>query len=134
MIIIKNYFVLILIIISCFSNNVCTQIQNLLNTNVRTVNVGVKTLSVTNTTDIDVNALRVVIFASYSDDKIIHDYILSYLKYLREISWKIIFIADNEISDMEKSKLKNLVDFLHCEKHGEYDFGSYKRVVSVCPL
>ncbi|OUM70365.1 hypothetical protein PIROE2DRAFT_1507 [Piromyces sp. E2] len=78
MIIIKNYFIFILIIFSCFSNNACPHTQNLLNKNV--CMVGVKTLSVTDTTDIDVNALRVVIFASYSDDKIIHDYILSYLK------------------------------------------------------
>jgi len=127
MIIIKYYFIFKLFIITCLSSNVFAQTQNIPNTNDEINYASLKYFPITKSNDVSFKPLRVVIFASYSVDKIVHDYVLSYLTYLREISWKILFIADNEISDMEKSKLNNLVDFLLCEKHGEYDFGSYKR-------
>ena len=52
---------------------------------------------------------------------------MSYLRYLKEVADKIIFIADNEASKSEQDKLKGLVDYIQFQKHGEYDFGSYKR-------
>lgn len=70
---------------------------------------------------------RVAVFASYDKDGIVHDYVLGYLKYLKEVSDKIIFIADNYASEQEKNKIKDLVDFAEFLSHGEYDFGSYKR-------
>ncbi|OUM68460.1 hypothetical protein PIROE2DRAFT_3748 [Piromyces sp. E2] len=72
------------------------------------VNVGVTTFPITNTTNASVEPL--------------------FKKYLMEISWIIIIMDDSEISDMEKSKSQNLIDYLQCEKHGKYDFGSYKRL------
>ena len=70
---------------------------------------------------------RLAIFASYDNKGMVHDYVLSYLRFLKEIADKIIFVADNEVLPEEQAKLKNLC--CHCEfvRHGEYDFGSYKR-------
>lgn len=70
---------------------------------------------------------RIAIFASYDKNGIIHDYVIEYLKYLKEIADKIIFIADNYADEQEQNKLKGLVDYVKFSTHGEYDFGSYKR-------
>lgn len=70
---------------------------------------------------------RLTIFASYDKQGIVHDYVISYLKRLKRVSDKIIFIADNHAKDKEKQKLKGLVEFCSFAPHGEYDFGSYKR-------
>ncbi|MBR2922356.1 MAG: hypothetical protein IKC10_03440 [Alphaproteobacteria bacterium] len=70
---------------------------------------------------------RIVVFASYDKDGIVHDYVLGYLRYLKEVADKIIFIADNYADEYEQNKLKELVDYAEFCPHGEYDFGSYKR-------
>ena len=70
---------------------------------------------------------RLAIFASYDKQGIVHDYVISYLKRLKRVSDKIIFIADNHTKDEEKQKLNGLVEFCSFAPHGEYDFGSYKR-------
>lgn len=68
---------------------------------------------------------RAVIFAHYDKDKIVDDYVIYYLKALKEISDEIIFVSCNEIHD--KSRLEGLVSKIIDERHDEYDFGSYKR-------
>lgn len=70
---------------------------------------------------------RLVIYASYDNQGIVHDYVISYLKRLKRIADKIIFIADNKAKAEEKQKLNGLVEFCDFAPHGEYDFGSYKR-------
>lgn len=70
---------------------------------------------------------RLVIFASYDKNGIIHDYVRTYLSQLREVSDCIIFVADNECCETETKKISSLVDAMLCQWHGEYDFGSYKR-------
>lgn len=70
---------------------------------------------------------RTVIFAFYDKSAIIHDYVLNYLRYLKEVAENIIFIADNSALKTEQDKLQGLVEHAEFNKHGEYDFGSYKR-------
>ncbi|MGN0916083.1 MAG: rhamnan synthesis F family protein [Succinivibrio sp.] len=70
---------------------------------------------------------RIAVFAFYNKDGIIKNYVIRYLKYLKEISDSIIFIADNELDDRELEKISCLIDYSECHPHGEYDFGSYKR-------
>lgn len=48
---------------------------------------------------------RIAVFASYDKDGIVHDYILGYLRYLKEVADKIIFIADNYADKQEQNKL-----------------------------
>ena len=70
---------------------------------------------------------RIAIFASFDAHGIIHDYVISYLKRLKKVANKIIFIMDNKVEDLEKQKISHLIDYAEFVPHGEYDFGSYKR-------
>ena len=66
------------------------------------------------------------IFAGYDKDNIIDDYVLFYLKELKKIS-DIIYIADCEMPESELNKIADFTIKAISERHGEYDFGSYKR-------
>ena len=70
---------------------------------------------------------RVAVFASYSKDGIIAEYVLYYLRGLKKVVSDIIFIADNEVLEGEEKKIDGLVTYCKCERHGCYDFGSYRR-------
>lgn len=73
------------------------------------------------------NKKRLAIFASFSSDEKIHDYVIFYLKGLLKVVDNIIFVADNPLLESEIKKVENLVCFCQAERHSEYDFGSYKR-------
>ncbi|MBR4507637.1 MAG: hypothetical protein IKP24_03830 [Alphaproteobacteria bacterium] len=70
---------------------------------------------------------KVAIFASFSGDGKIADYVLYYLKELKKVCDAIIFVADNPIFPAEVEKIKDLVIYASFKRHEEYDFGSYKR-------
>ena len=70
---------------------------------------------------------RLCIFAHWDRDKIIDDYVIYYLKALKEVCETIIFVSDCNLETNEINKLDNIADFVIAQKHGEYDFGSYKR-------
>lgn len=70
---------------------------------------------------------RIAIFASFSQDGMIHDYVIYYLKELKKVCDVIIFVADNPIIPSEIEKIKDIVYLAQFERHEEYDFGSYKR-------
>ena len=69
---------------------------------------------------------RLAIFAFYNEKGLINDYVVTYLKYLKEVSDSIIFVADNEPNVKDLSKIFQLVSHIESYHHGEYDFGSYK--------
>lgn len=73
------------------------------------------------------NKCRVAVFASYDKDNIIQDYVVYYLSELKKVSEKIIFVADCNYSVDELGKIKHLANEIISKRHGEYDFGSYKR-------
>ena len=66
---------------------------------------------------------RIVVFAAFDKGGIVHNYVLTYLKKLKAVADKIIFIADNEASETERQKLNGLADIAVFKPHGEYDFG-----------
>lgn len=70
---------------------------------------------------------KLAIFAHYDKQDIIEDYVVDYLKSLREVANNIIFVSDCTLSAQELSKIHGLVAKIIAQKHGEYDFGSYKR-------
>lgn len=70
---------------------------------------------------------RIAVFASYSSDGTIADYVVYYLKELKKVCDSIVFIADNPIFPTEIEKIKDIVIYAQFERHNEYDFGSYKR-------
>lgn len=70
---------------------------------------------------------RVTVFAHYSDKNVIEDYVIYYIEALKKISSKIIFVSDSNLSSDELKKINPFVCKTIATKHGEYDFGSYKR-------
>lgn len=70
---------------------------------------------------------RLAVFASFSSDGKIHDYVVYYLKELRKVCDGIIFVSDNPLFESEILKIKELVIHIEAKRHKEYDFGSYKR-------
>ena len=52
---------------------------------------------------------------------------VDYVKKLKQISPNIIYVTDNPIKRREIEKLEPYVTQLLAYRHGEYDFGSYKR-------
>lgn len=67
------------------------------------------------------------VYAAYSEDGTIPDYVITYLKALKEIAPNIVYITDNPIKKSELKKLAPYITHLEAKKHHEYDWGSYKR-------
>ena len=72
------------------------------------------------------NSKRLAIFASFSKNGKIADYVIYYLKELKKVCENIIFISDSPIFPEELEKIKNLIIYAQFKRHNEYDFGSYK--------
>lgn len=70
---------------------------------------------------------RVVVFAHYDKNNKIDDYVAYYLKSLKEAGCEVVFVSCCELDNSEIEKVKDYVIHSICEKHDEYDFGSYKR-------
>lgn len=70
---------------------------------------------------------RAAVFAHYDKDNLIDEYVIYYLKALKELVQELVFISCNELPENEKNKLSGIADFVISEVHDEYDFGSYKR-------
>ena len=71
------------------------------------------------------------IYAAYSADGSISDYVISYLRALKEVSPNIIYITDNPLRSDEIEKLSPWVNRIVAQRHGEYDWGSYKRGLEI---
>lgn len=71
---------------------------------------------------------RLFVFAGYDKDSIVDPTLLYYLNTLSKLG-DIVFTMDNELPDAELKKVKEIPNVLHASavRHGEYDFGSYKR-------
>lgn len=69
---------------------------------------------------------RLILFAGYDKDGILDEYVLFYLKELHKFA-DIIYVADCEMATSELSKITPYTIHAIAQRHGEYDFGSYKR-------
>lgn len=69
---------------------------------------------------------RLTLFSFYDPKNKIDKYVIHYLTELKKVS-DIIFISDGELSKKELAKITPLAIHTICERHGEYDFGSYKK-------
>jgi len=75
---------------------------------------------------------RAVVFAGYSPDGKIFNDVFPYLEELKKHSEYIITVYDNDrLLKSDAEKLVEFADGLILERHGEYDFGSYKRGYSL---
>lgn len=72
---------------------------------------------------------RIFLFAAYDSQGIIDDSLISYLRALSKLG-DILFFIENPISKSDKEKLNKVSNLLYfdAKSHGEYDFGSYKRL------
>lgn len=70
---------------------------------------------------------RLCVFAHWDRDNIIDDYVIYYLKALKQIVSTLVFVSDCDLPLKELEKLDGIADYKLAQKHNEYDFGSYKR-------
>lgn len=71
---------------------------------------------------------RICLFAGYSPDGRIHDYVLYYVSQLAELS-DVHYFADCDLNDGELEKLAPYVRSAVGFRHEEYDFGSWQRLI-----
>lgn len=70
---------------------------------------------------------RCAIFAHYDMDCVVDDYVLYYMNALQEIAGHIVFVTDCDLKPHSLEKVKKFANTILDGRHGEYDFGSYKR-------
>lgn len=73
---------------------------------------------------------RICLFAGCDSKNIIHDYVVYYLKELSTIS-DVYYMADNDISEEEKSKIMPYVKGAYGFNHKKYDFGSWQELIKI---
>ena len=71
---------------------------------------------------------RLFLFAAYNKGQEISQTLIDYLNFVSKLG-DIVLCFDSDVSKTELRKLSNISNILHvfAERHGEYDFGSYKR-------
>lgn len=72
---------------------------------------------------------KLAIFAHYDKNNLIQDYVIYYLMELKKVVDNIIFVSDCNVKSKEVKKILPYITHSIIGKHGEYDFGSYKRGV-----
>lgn len=70
---------------------------------------------------------RCAVFAHYDAHNIVDDYVLHYLSELTKVAECIVFVSDCDLPPEELQKVSAITDLQISGRHGEYDFGSYKR-------
>ena len=71
--------------------------------------------------------IRTAIFAFYDKNSIVDDYVIRYIKELKQSCLRVIFVSCIKLPEFQKNKLRRYVNLIIDENHKEYDFGSYKR-------
>jgi lipopolysaccharide biosynthesis protein len=70
---------------------------------------------------------RIALFAHFDRDGIVDNYVIYYLRGLARVADRILFVSDCELRAGEAAKLEGLAELISAGRHGEYDFGSWKR-------
>ena len=69
---------------------------------------------------------RLFLFAGYDKDGIINDALILYIRALSNVG-DVVLCMDSDCKKSELNKIKPFVLHATAVRHGEYDFGSYKR-------
>ena len=77
---------------------------------------------------------RIAIFAHFDCDNIVDDYVIAYLKEIKKFTTEVIFSSDCNLPNQEIQKLEGICSKVIAKKHGEYDFGSHKRILEITDL
>ncbi|WP_159449377.1 CDP-glycerol glycerophosphotransferase family protein [Demequina sp. NBRC 110051] len=70
---------------------------------------------------------RVCLFAAYDADGVVDDYVIDYVRELSRFA-DVYYLADSDMPESELEKLADITVEAWADRHGEYDFGSYKRL------
>lgn len=73
---------------------------------------------------------RICVFAHWDKDNQIDEYVIYYLQALKRVVNSIIFVSDCDLPTIEIEKITSITTTVLANKHGEYDFGSYKRGIN----
>ncbi|API87373.1 CDP-glycerol glycerophosphotransferase family protein [Francisella uliginis] len=73
------------------------------------------------------NPKRICLFAGYDKDGVIDESVIIFIKELSNYC-DVYFLSDSQLQDEQIEKLKPYVKGAWAYRHGEYDFGSYKRL------
>lgn len=77
---------------------------------------------------LDARIRRICMFAGYDRDGIVDDYVVAYVRELAKHA-DVYYFADGDVAPAELEKLAPYVVSAWAEHHGEYDFGSYSRLI-----
>jgi len=69
---------------------------------------------------------RLFLFAGYDKDGIIDDTLVYYVKHVSTFG-DVVLVMDSDCDNKQITKIKKYCTFVSAKRHGEYDFGSYKR-------
>jgi lipopolysaccharide biosynthesis protein len=78
------------------------------------------------TKKIDYETNRIALFAHFDKNNIIHDYVIYYLRRLKETAKCIVFVSTSDLQETEIAKIKNLCFKIITRKNIGYDFMSWK--------
>ena len=73
----------------------------------------------------------VALFALYCPSGEVPEYVFSYIRELRKIAGRILVCADSAVDEPSFERMKSCVDGGVFGRHGEYDFGSYRRAYAL---
>lgn len=76
--------------------------------------------------DVHSNFRRLFLFAGYSPDSVVDDALIHHVSSISKYGDVIAFM-DCDCDDNDIAKLKPYCKYVGATRHGEYDFGSYKR-------
>lgn len=79
---------------------------------------------------LETKPIRIAVFASYSDDGFLPPQVLPYLAGLKPLTSAVVVVCDNDLLPGEREKLTPFAAHVITGRHGEYDFGSYKRGIA----
>lgn len=71
---------------------------------------------------------RLCLFAGYDADGVVDDYVVDYVRELSRHA-DVHYWADCDMPASELAKLEGITVTARAERHGEYDFGSFRRLV-----
>ena len=72
------------------------------------------------------NMKRLCVFAHFDKDNIVDEYVLFYLRDIRNVADKIVFVSTSSLTDETILMLKNICDSVIIKKNEGFDFASWQ--------
>lgn len=72
------------------------------------------------------NVKRLCVFAHFDKDNIVDEYVLFYLRDIRKVADRVVFVSASSLNSETISRLKNICDSVIIRKNEGYDFASWQ--------